>query len=99
LTGHRVNRGVRIACALDVTVARTCRARVVLHTQMETLIAPPGDVSDSCRRIWAVTQRMPGRCDLVGDGLGEGERVRECDGDGDGDLDGLGLLLADGLGL
>jgi hypothetical protein len=42
---------------------------------------------------------MPGRCDLVGDGLGEGECVRERDGDGDGDLEGLGLVLADGLGL
>jgi hypothetical protein len=99
LTGHSVNRGVSTACALDVTVAFTCRARVVLQTQTETLILPPGDVSDSCRRIWAVTQRMPGRCDLVGDGLGEGECVRECDGDGDGDSDGLGLLLAEGLGL
>jgi hypothetical protein len=94
-----VNRGVSTACALDVTVALTCRARVVLQTQTETLIVPPGEVSDSCRRICAVTQRMPGRCDLVGDGLGEGDRVRECDGDGDGDLDGLGLVLADGLGL
>ena len=82
LTGHSVNRGARTACALVATVARTCRAGAVLQTQMETLIVPPGDVSDSCCRICAVKQMMPGRCDLLGEGLGEGECVRERDGDG-----------------
>ena|SRR5579859_1666202 len=93
LTGHNVNVGVSKACALETTVAVTFRLGLVLHTQTETVILPPGEVSDSCGTIMAVTQIAPGVCDRDGDGdglgdrdgLGERDGVRECDGDGLGD--------------
>ena len=79
LAGHNVNRGVSIACELVATIALTLRVGAVLQTQTETLIAPPGDVFDSCRKMSAVTQIRPGWCVLlcVGDGLGVAECVRE----------------------
>src|SRR6266581_1785324 len=35
LTGHKVNRGARMACALDAALALTRRAATVLQTQIE----------------------------------------------------------------
>jgi hypothetical protein len=92
-----------------MALAMTWCERTVVQTQTEIVTLPPGEVFDSWRTNWAVTQITPDRCvrDGDGDGLGVCDRVRECDGDGLGlcdgvrecDGDGLGLLLLDGLGL
>lgn len=42
--GQRVNLGCRIGCELDVVLALTPCALTVLHTQMEYVMVPPGDV-------------------------------------------------------
>lgn len=42
--GQRVNRGCRIDCELEVALAVTRCALTVLHTQMEYVTMPRGDV-------------------------------------------------------
>jgi hypothetical protein len=94
-----VKCGDRIACLLELALAVTCLAEIVLQTQIEYVTVPPAAVLELCCTSWAVTQSAPARCERLGEGDGLGEC--ECDGDGLGELefDGLGLLLLDGLGL
>jgi hypothetical protein len=57
--GHSVNRGGRIACALDAARAVTRVAATVLQTQIEYVTVPPGAVLELCCTIWAVMQIAP----------------------------------------
>ncbi len=99
--GHSVYRGNFIERALLDAVTTTLVAGTVLQTQIEYVTVPPGFVLELCCTSWPVTQIAPGLCERLGDG--DGLADLECDFDGDGlgerDLDGLGLLLADWLGL
>ncbi len=96
-------RGNFIERALLDAVTTTLVAGTVLQTQSEYLTVPPGLVFELCCTSWPVTQIAPALCERLGDGDGDGEvdLVGDVDGDGLGerDLDGLGLLLADWLGL
>jgi hypothetical protein len=64
-------------------------------------MVPPGEVLELCRTSWAVRQIAPAGWEWLGDGDGLGDPECEWLGDGLGELDleGLGLVLADGLGL
>ena len=96
--GQRVNFGCRVGWVLEVTLALTRFALTVLHTQIEYLTVPPGDVVEFCP-IAAVTQSAPGRGERVGEGEGLGDFDGLLDGLGLGDLVGLLDGLLDGLGL
>jgi hypothetical protein len=57
---------------LVLMLARTRSALTVLHTQIEYLTVPPGEVLEFFT-IWTVTQSAPGRCERVGEGEGLGD--------------------------
>jgi len=96
-----VYRGNFIERALLDAATTTLDAGTVLQTQIEYVTVPPGLVLELCCTSWPVTQIAPGLCERLGDGDGLVDLERDFDGDGLGecDLDGLGLLLADWLGL
>lgn len=93
-----MNLGCRVGWVLELMLAATPLALTVLHTQIEYLTVPPGEVVEFCP-IWTVTQSAPVRCERVGEGegLGDVDGERECEGDGLGLV--LVLLVEDGLGL